>query len=96
MKTFSQLHLYPDPTASALKNKLSELIHFPVNNIMQVMVLMPYCYSMFQCFLEGSDSMLTSLDLCFLPKCLRMNNVRCVEVPMILDVVLMDGILELP
>jgi histidinol-phosphate aminotransferase len=95
-ENLNQLHLYPDPTATALKNKLSELIHFPVENIMLGNGSDAILYSMFNAFLEGSDSMLTSHGAFVSAKVMsRMNNVRCVEVPMILDHCFdLDGILS--
>ncbi len=77
------MYLYPDPTASALKERLSRMLDVPVSHLLMSNGSDAILYTMFRAFLSGEDSMLTSHAAFVSAKVMaRMNNVRCVEVAM--------------
>lgn len=88
MKALSEqlgrMNLYPDPTSDALKEQLSLKVNFPKECILLGNGSDAILYSMFKAFLEPGKSMLTSHGAFVSAKVMaRMNNVPCVEVPMV-------------
>lgn len=82
-RSLNNMNLYPDPTASLLKERLSHLLDIPVSHLLMSNGSDAILYTMFRAFLSGDDSMLTSHAAFVSAKVMaRMNNIRCVEVAM--------------
>lgn len=80
----SRLHLYPDPTSGHLREKLSSILGIPASRILMSNGSDAILYTMFRAFVHENESMLTSHGAFVSAKVMaRMNDVRCVEVPML-------------
>jgi len=83
-EAINTLHLYPDPTSSVLKEKLSSKLQVPVSNLLLSNGSDAILYTMFKAFVQKDESMLTSHGAFVSAKVMaKMNDVRCVEVPML-------------
>lgn len=79
----SQMYLYPDPTASVLKEKLSHHLSIAPENISVSNGSDAILYTMFKAFLSPGEHILTSHGAFVSARIMaRMNNILCVEVPM--------------
>lgn len=78
------LHLYPDPTGSALREKLSKRLNVPLNQILVSNGSDGILYTLFKAFCQQGESLLTSASTFVSTAVMaKMHNIECVEIPML-------------